>query len=254
VAQWFEGFDGQVVLDDDYVWILREGIPEALTGSADSASVRAHRGAVVGTDFRPATTTDLGVLRIRVAAKSGSAAHVETSEPVRFSLINNDRFSALGLLLSSNVEGVIEPVAAAEQLRIALDGLEGIATQAEIAEVLGEEPDVMQPVDGVTWSSVGSLWVAAGGTVDTEAGNRLQRITALQDLTRRLTANSGIKHLQSAVAMTPLNVLGPQRLCGLWKAVISEALPERTEAGPVRRRPRQRSRAQPVGWAPKRKQ
>lgn len=252
MAQWFEGLDGQVVLDDDHVWILREGIPEDLTSAGCSVPVRASRGAVIGTDFRPATATEPGMLRVRVRGEE-SPARVEVSDPVRFSLLSNDRFSTLGLLLGVSSDDAIESVTEADQLRAALDGFEGIATQAELTEILGAEPDAMKPADGVTWKSVGSLWVAAGGTVDTPPDSRLQRIRELQDLTRQMSANAGIKTLQSAVAQTSLQALGTQRLGGLWEAVMSEAAPARTVVASVPPRPRpqrpqrNRTNAEPAG-------
>ncbi|MFI6400511.1 hypothetical protein ACIBED_20615 [Rhodococcus coprophilus] len=249
MAQWFEGFDGQVVLDDDYVWILREGIPANLIVGVDSAPRRAHRGAVTGTDFRPATATDLGTLRVCVRGVN-SASQVDFSDPVRFSLISNDRFSTLALLLGINKEEVIEPVTEADQLRAALAGYDGIATHAELAAVLGGEPDVMKSVDGVTWNSVGSLWVAAGGAFDTPADIRLQRIRALQDLARHLPADAGTKTLQSAVAKTPLQYLGMLRLGRLWEAEASEALPARPVVEPAPPRPNPARSERPRAAAP----
>ncbi|WP_407108072.1 hypothetical protein [Rhodococcus aetherivorans] len=60
MAQWFEGFDGQVVLEDDYVWIMREGIPGALLEEAPAQPLRAMRTAVTGTEFRSATDSSCG--------------------------------------------------------------------------------------------------------------------------------------------------------------------------------------------------
>lgn len=247
MAQWFEGFDGRVLLDDDYVWITREGIPANLIVGVDSAPSRAHRGAVAGTDFYPATATDLGTLRIHVQGVD-SESQMDVSDPVRFSLMSNDRFSTLALLLGINAEEVVEPVTEADQLRAALDGFDGIATHAELVEVLGGEPDVMQAVDGVTWNSVGSLWVAAGGAFDTPADIRLQRIRALQDLARHLPADAGTKSLQSAAAKTPLQYLGMLRLGRLWEAVASEALPARpaVETAPPRPNPARSERPRAV--------
>lgn len=225
MAQWFEGFDGQVVLEDDYVWIMREGIPGALLEEASAQPLRAMRTAVTGTEFRPATDSNFGSLRICIAATTagGSAARHDV---VRFSVGSNDRFSALNLLLGGNPEVVTEPLSIGDQLRAALDGLDGIASQAELTEALGETPDVLQVHEGVIWNSVGSLWVAAGGAGDAHAEVRLEQIRALHELTRRLPANSGIKALQNAVKGTPLQHLGAQRLGTLWEAVMSEALPD----------------------------
>ncbi|MFD6894129.1 hypothetical protein ACFWB0_06210 [Rhodococcus sp. NPDC060086] len=249
MAQWFEGLDGQVVLDDDYVWILREGVCAELTHDVAMPPVRALRGAVTGTDFRRATIIDLGMMRIRVSESPDAGRPVSGSDTVRFSLISNDRFSTLDLLLAVSAEDATEPVTNGDQLCSALDGFGGIATQAELADVLGESPDVMHPVEGVMWNSVGSLWVAAGGTVDVDTERLLQRILALKDLLRRLPANSGIKTLQAAVEMTPLNHLGAQRIGGLWEAVMSEALPGRVDSVPVQ--PRQApARATPVRRTP----
>lgn len=222
MVQWFEGFDGQIVLDDDYVWILREDIPAELTRDTALPSLRAHRGAVVGTEFRPATATDLGVLRIRVSRRRDMERRPPGSDTVRFSLTSNDRFSTLDLLLAATVRDAIETVAPDDQLRAALDELDGIATQAELAVVLGESPDVTQRVDGVTWSSIGSLWVAAGGTSDEPADIRLERIRALQELTCGIPANAGIKTLQTIVRTTALCHLDSQRTGALWEAVMSE--------------------------------
>ncbi|MGV9747281.1 hypothetical protein ACWDTG_20555 [Rhodococcus zopfii] len=226
MAQWFEGFDGQVVLEDDYVWIVREGIPDVLVSGAPTQPVRALRGDIVGTEFRSATDSDLGSLRIRISGEPSATDPAACHDVVRFSVGSNDRFSALNLLLGGNSEVTVEPMSIGDQLRAALDGFDGIASQSELAEVLGETPDVLQTHDGVIWNSVGSLWIAAGGTRDTIDDVRLEQIRALHDLTRRLPANSGIKALQNAVKGTPLQHLDAQRLGTLWEAVMSEALPD----------------------------
>ncbi|NLE81615.1 MAG: hypothetical protein GX610_18945 [Rhodococcus sp.] len=229
MAQWFEGFDGQIVLDDDYVWVLREGIPIELTRGTRLPSIRAHRGAVVGTDFRPATASEPGMLRIRVSDIAGAVRPVHGSDTVRFSSISNDRFSTVNLLLAARAADTGGPVVLDEsdQLRSALDSLDGIATQTELAEVLGTSPDVLRRVEGVTWNSVGALWVAAGGTVEIPEDRRLQQIRAVQDLTLRVPSNAGIKTLQNAVTTTALQHLDAQRLGGLWEAVLSEVVPLR---------------------------
>jgi len=226
VAQWFEGFDGQFVLDDDYVWIVRQGIPATLLPGNPGSPLRALRSDVVGTEFRPATESGLGFLRIRLALGSKTAAALAGQDVVRFSAVSNDRFSALNLLLGGSSEPATETMAVGDQLRAALDGFDGIATRAELAEVLGAEPDVLHAHEGVTWNSVGTLWVAAGGTGDETPDGRLERIRALDALTRRLPANSGIKALQNAVKSTSLEYLDAQRIGTLWEAVMSEALPE----------------------------
>ncbi|BDB59751.1 hypothetical protein [Rhodococcus sp. RDE2] len=231
MAQWFEGFDGQIVLDDDYVWILREDIPADLTHGTVLPTLRAHRGAVIGTELRPATANGLGTLRIKVS--SGRTAprdrHPAGFDTVRFSLTSNDRFSTVHLLLAATAADAMEAVAPDDQLRAALDELDGIATQAELAGVLGESPDVMQVVDGVTWNSVGKLWVAAGGTSTVPADTRLEWIRALRELTRRVPANAGIKTLQTAVGATALRHLDSQRIGALWESVLPEVLPPRVE-------------------------
>lgn len=226
MAQWFEGFDGQVVLEDDYVWIVREGIPSGCFSEPTARPIRALRGDVVGTDFKSATESSFGSLRINVSAGAAATDSVVHNDVVRFSAGSNDRFSALNLLLGGNPEVVTEPMSIGDQLRAALDAFEGIASQAELADSLGEVPDVVQTHDGVIWNSVGSLWMAAGGTEGAAAAVQLERIRTLNDLTRRLPANSGIKALQKAVKGTPLHHLGAQRLGTLWEAVMSEALPD----------------------------
>ncbi|UYP20192.1 hypothetical protein OED52_06535 [Rhodococcus sp. Z13] len=226
MAQWFEGFDGQFVLDDDYVWIVRQGIPATLLPGNPGSPLRALRSDVVGTEFRPATESGLGFLRIRLALGSKTAAALAGQDVVRFSAVSNDRFSALNLLLGGSSEPATETMAVGDQLRAALDGFDGIATRAELAEVLGAEPDVLHAHEGVTWNSVGTLWVAAGGTGDETPDGRLERIRALDALTRRLPANSGIKALQNAVKSTSLEYLDAQRIGTLWEAVMSEALPD----------------------------
>ena len=225
MAQWFEGFDGQVVLKDDYVWIMREGIPGALLVDASAQPLRAMRTAVTGTEFRSATDSNFGSLRICISATTAGDSAVR-HDVVRFSVGSNDRFSTLNLLLGGNPEVVTEPLSIGDQLRAALDGFDGIASQAELTEALGETPDVLQVHEDVVWSLVGSLWVAAGGAGDVHPDVRLEQIRALHELTRRLPANSGIKALQNAVKGTPLQHLGAQRLGTLWEAVMSEALPD----------------------------
>ncbi|AWG98503.1 hypothetical protein [Rhodococcus ruber] len=245
MAQWFEGFDGQVVLEDDYVWIVREGIYSDLIAEVSAQPLRAMRTDVTGTEFRSATDTNFGSLRICISATTAgdSAARHDV---VRFSVASNDRFSALNLLLGGNPEVVAEPMSIGDQLRAALDGFDGIASQAELTEALGVTPDVLQSHEGVIWNSVGSLWVAAGGTDDVHSDVRLEQIRALHDLTRRLPANSGIKALQDAVKGTPLQHLGAQRLGTLWEAVMSEALPD---PAPVGESSRARSTPKPAGAA-----
>ncbi|MGC5163013.1 hypothetical protein ACLQ3J_09850 [Rhodococcus sp. DT1] len=225
MAQWFEGFDGQVVLEDDYVWIMREGIPGALLEGASAQPLRAMRTAVTGTEFRSATDSNFGSLKICVSTTTAGTTAVR-HDVVRFSVGSNDRFSTLNLLLGGNPDVVTEPLSIGDQLRAALDGFDGIASQAELTEALGEAPDVLQVHKGVIWNSVGSLWVAAGGAGGVHPDERLEQIRALHELTRRLPANSGIKALQNAVKGTPLQHLGAQRLGILWEAVMSEALPD----------------------------
>ncbi len=241
MAQWFEGFDGQVVLEDDYVWIVREGIPSGCFSEPTARPIRALRGGVVGTDFKSATESSFGSLRINVSAKDAATDSVVHNDVVRFSAGSNDRFSALNLLLGGNPEVATEPMSIGDQLRAALDAFDGIASQAELADSLGEVPDVVQTHDGVIWNSVGSLWVAAGGTEGAAAAVQLERIRTLNDLTRRLPANSGIKALQKAVKGTPLHHLGAQRLGTLWEAVMSEALPDRVPS-PVPSGPRSKTK------------
>lgn len=63
VAEWFEGFDGQVLLEDDHLWIVREG----LTDKVGFEFATAPRAAVAGTVFHPATDSTLGALAVRIA-------------------------------------------------------------------------------------------------------------------------------------------------------------------------------------------
>lgn len=222
IAEWFEGFDGQVVLEDEYVWIVRDGVPATLVPGSSRAPRRAPRRSVIGTDFSPASDGSFGYITIRVKGTEVASG----SDVVRFSEANNQRFALLDRTLAPRAEideqHTVEPPSIVDRLRVALDDLGGIATQSELAEIFGDSPDVTDEEHGVTWGRVGSTWVATGGSDNTAAAIGSERLRTLDSLIRRLPTDTGIKALRNAVAESPLHHLDPQRLGALWEAVISE--------------------------------
>lgn len=233
-AQWFEGFDGQVLLDDDYVWIVREGVPPTVL-SGGSALCRVRRSAIRGARYRPATAASFGYIDIRPDYASGRGSHVDLGV-VRFSECSNQRFAALGRFLGAEpdiYEAHEEIVVAIDELvRNVLDDLGGIATRNEIVGVVGEDSDVTVVDEGVIWVSLGSLCIAAGGSDRDAYQAAPTRIQALIALVGSQPANTGIKALKDSVSTTALDYLGSERLGTLWEAVASEAQ-ESVRAGAV---------------------
>lgn len=218
MAEWFEGFDGQVVLEDDYVWIVREGIPRELVPPELSHPRRAARSAVLSVEFHPATEDSMGSIGFRLDGVD-FASPVAT---VRFSPPSSDRFAELNriFVVEDDEESQI-PVGPHphDRIRKVLADLGEIAERSEVANEIGWVPDIFEHIDDLRWIAVGPTWVAVGGSDAATTG--IEKVRVLEQLIGKLPSDTGIKALTNAVTGTALEYVGPQRLGALWESVVA---------------------------------
>lgn len=216
-AQWFEGYDGQVLLEGDHVWITREDIDPGTVFGFSTEPRRIARDAVVGAAIEEATESAFGSLSVLVRGGVAIDAAAKHPDVVRFSLGNNSRFKLLHELLSIGERLSADLLTPSNQLLAALEGFEGVATATELAGVLGAVPiDVGAAVTGLV---AGVVVCVAGSQF---AGREPDCMKSLNSLVVALPQSAGTKRLRDAVVDTPLSLLTMPRLGALWESLVAE--------------------------------
>ena len=216
-AQWFEGYDGQVMLEGDHVWITREDVDPGAVFGFSTEPRRIARDSVVGAAIREATESAFGSLSVLVRGGVAIDAAARHPDVVRFSLGNNSRFKLLHELLSVGESASNDLLTPSTQLVAALETFEGVATATELAGALGAVPiDIGAALTGLV---AGVVVCVAGPQF---AGRERDCMKSLSSLVGALPPSAGTKQLREAVADTPLSLLTMPRLGALWESLMAE--------------------------------
>lgn len=245
--QRFEGMNGQIILDDQYLWLTREGVLTPLDARIPRAPRRVLINQVVGSRFNAGELAAAGSIRVLV---EGAEEQDQTSsdlhpDVVLFAPESREEFRLLASLLSnSNIGSVAE--SAAEELSAlkflsALDSLNGLAAAEEIVEAvagigddeegyddynqLADELDILDDDPRVTWAWIGECWFAIGGTAPASEADRKRILKDFAELVRTMPGDAGTKQLANAVSKTALSRFSTMRLAQLWE-LVSHPMPE----------------------------
>lgn len=225
-VQWFEGYDGQIVVDDSFLWITREALTDAVEFRFTTEPRRVPRSAIREVTFEVATESTRG--RLAVHTDGGVAVGETGDHPdvVKFSIGSNDRFRMLRVLLTvvdgRNDWGGRSP---ADELRYALDTFDGIATYSELSTALGYAPDALIPVERVTWGWVRGVRTAAGGTAQTSWAEQAEKLIVLEKLAATYSLDDTTKPLGNAVAHSVLVSMPINRVAALLESLTADEPP-----------------------------
>ena len=232
-VQWFEGYDGEIALEDSYLWILRGSVTESSSRDFPLAPRRVRRTALLGATFVAADGVGSGRFAIHVDGGLPVGQTRDHPDVIRFSDCSNSWFRRLKTILNRSVEhGTANQSTPADELRAALDRLESVATFSELTASLGYPPDAQISVENVTWGWVRNIRVAVGGEKQSSAAMRVARINGVQRLEAKCSRMAGTKALRAATAGSPLGSLSMTRLASLWESLIAELPNDHGDASP----------------------
>jgi hypothetical protein len=218
-VQWFEGYDGQVVLDGSYLWITREDVPDHVSPGLSREARRVHRDSIAAATFKEASDSRRGSIRIQLLGEPERKGDQQDASAVEFSIGSNERFCRLHGLISGASEVDELELSPEDQLRTILDQMEGVATYSELTDELGYAPESRVSIDRVSWGWVGGIRLAVGGDSDTSYDDRAGLIRSLNQLTVTCPFDAGTKTLRAAAMGTSLQQLTVPRLAALWEAL-----------------------------------
>lgn len=265
-ASWFEGVDGQIVVDDNYVWLLRENLPKELAYPFDIRPRRATRSSISRVDLSPADAFGTGLLKIQVEGVESDLADSQRQyvrDGVVFGPAANDEFVRLYALLNPRTERTGQrffpesepdlgpPESVQEQPEVArvnrvsyrksperrrpssaldsaLRSLDGIATKGELEEALGQDIIVTGIGTSARWWNFGDVWVATGGEQPLPKPKWENEMRLLRQLVDRLGVNPTTGDIRFAIRGSSLARFDLQRLAAVWQEVADAVAPNRS--------------------------
>lgn len=241
--RWYVGIDGQVCVDDQYVWLIRADEPtrsavvpierrprRVLLAEVDDVLSGDHATGAGWVHIAVRGTTRDGETEHGSAASCRDCVAYAATEQRDFEQLVQ-RFRAVGSAPSSPeiVQSVsdVAPIAEAdgpEPLLLALDQLGGIATLDELRERVGELARPRAKHWGFIWRSFGDLSIAIGGS-GTSSKFRWSR--EFHDLARRVVAvgpNPTVPKIRRSLQNSSLTRFDFARLAAVWE-VMAENIP-----------------------------
>lgn len=252
LSQWFHGSDGDVCLDDEFVWLVRDHYP--LSAGSPPIERRPRRARLADLDrvLQRDNGTLGGWLHIGVRGidpfyRSAHGAASSCPDCVKYPQDARSDFAHLYAELAAHTnesaEGAIPSDSAAsvdsddapqqvelpaeqpDSVLLALDRLGGIATYEEMRRQLGDLARPRSKHYGLVWRRFGDVAVAIGGT-GTSSKFRWSR--EFMELERRVVAvgsNPTVPKIRRAIEGSALKRFEFSRLAAVWEVLAEQIAP-----------------------------
>ncbi|SIS21970.1 hypothetical protein SAMN05445060_3847 [Williamsia sterculiae] len=249
-SQWFQGSDGDVCLDEEFVWLIRGYEPTSGGSPPIEARPRRARLAdldqILKRDYGPlGGWLHIGVRGIEPLYTSAHGAASSCPDCVKYSADARSEFARLYAELAAHARESTEsakptdstvavdsehepqhvelPAERPDSVLLALDQLGGIATYEEMRRRVGDLARPRAKHFGLVWRRFGDVHVAIGGT---ETSSKFQWSREFTELERRVVAvgrNPTVPRIRRAIEGSALKRFDFSRLAAVWE-VLSEQI------------------------------